>query len=96
MLKRLRSLLTDSFLLVIPLRLFYGRRGRLTPQSRKTRSGKRRVGNGYFRNLAGQQRGASEIPVRAGWVLHAPLSTQIIEFATYVQKDSRVSGHHVA
>jgi regulator of protease activity HflC (stomatin/prohibitin superfamily) len=36
-------------------------------------------------NLAGQQRGASEIPVRTGWVLYSPLTTQIIEFPTYVQ-----------
>ncbi|GAC1619748.1 MAG: prohibitin family protein [Candidatus Acidiferrum sp.] len=36
-------------------------------------------------NLAGQQRGASEIPVRTGWVVYSPLSTQIIEFPTYVQ-----------
>jgi len=36
-------------------------------------------------NLAGKQRGASEIPVRTGWVLYSPLSTQIIEFPTYVQ-----------
>ncbi len=36
-------------------------------------------------NLAGNQRGASEIPVRTGWVLYSPLSTQIIEFPTYVQ-----------
>jgi regulator of protease activity HflC (stomatin/prohibitin superfamily) len=36
-------------------------------------------------NLAGQQRGASEIPVRTGWVVYSPLSSQIIEFPTYVQ-----------
>jgi regulator of protease activity HflC (stomatin/prohibitin superfamily) len=36
-------------------------------------------------NLAGAQRGASEIPVRTGWVIYSPLSTQIIEFPTYVQ-----------
>lgn len=36
-------------------------------------------------NLAGNQRGASEIPVRTGWVLYSPLRTQIIEFPTYVQ-----------
>jgi regulator of protease activity HflC (stomatin/prohibitin superfamily) len=36
-------------------------------------------------NLAGSQRGASEIPIRTGWVLYSPLSTQIIEFPTYVQ-----------
>src|SRR5580692_2164728 len=36
-------------------------------------------------NLAGRQRGASEIPVRIGWVLYSPLTTQIIEFPTYVQ-----------
>jgi regulator of protease activity HflC (stomatin/prohibitin superfamily) len=36
-------------------------------------------------NLAGRQRGASEIPVRTGWVIYSPLTTQIIEFPTYVQ-----------
>ena len=36
-------------------------------------------------NLAGKQRGASEIPIRTGWVLYSPLSTQIIQFPTYVQ-----------
>src|SRR5260370_1624474 len=36
-------------------------------------------------NLAGKQRGASEIPVRTGWVVYSPLSTQMIEFPTYVQ-----------
>ena len=36
-------------------------------------------------NLAGQQRGASQIPVRTGWVMYSPLTTQIIEFPTYVQ-----------
>ena len=36
-------------------------------------------------NLAGSQRGASEIPVRTGWVLYTPLTTQVIEFPTYVQ-----------
>src|SRR6202142_4081424 len=36
-------------------------------------------------NLAGAQRGASEIPVRTGWGVYSPLTTQIIEFPTYVQ-----------
>src|SRR5580704_6344220 len=36
-------------------------------------------------NLAGSQRGASEIPIRTGWVLYSPLRTQIFEFPTYVQ-----------
>jgi regulator of protease activity HflC (stomatin/prohibitin superfamily) len=36
-------------------------------------------------NLAGSQRGASEIPVRTGWVLYSPLTTQVIEFPTFVQ-----------
>jgi regulator of protease activity HflC (stomatin/prohibitin superfamily) len=36
-------------------------------------------------NLAGNQRGASEIPVRTGWVVYSPLSTQIIQFPTFVQ-----------
>jgi hypothetical protein len=39
-------------------------------------------------NLAGKQRGASEIPVRTGWVVYSPLSTQIIEFPTYVDRKS--------
>ena len=36
-------------------------------------------------NLAGSQRGASEIPIRTGWVFYSPSSTQIIQFPTYVQ-----------
>jgi regulator of protease activity HflC (stomatin/prohibitin superfamily) len=36
-------------------------------------------------NLAGSQRGASEIPIRTGWVVYSPLTTQIIEFPTFVQ-----------
>ncbi len=36
-------------------------------------------------NLAGSQRGASQIPIRTGWVFYSPLTTQIIEFPTYVQ-----------
>jgi len=36
-------------------------------------------------NLAGSQRGASEIPVRTGWVFYSPLTTQVIEFPTFVQ-----------
>src|SRR6202167_4646926 len=36
-------------------------------------------------NLAGEQRRASEIPIRTGWVVYSPLTTQIIEFPTYVQ-----------
>ncbi len=36
-------------------------------------------------NLAGSQRGPSEIPIRTGWVFYSPLRTQIIEFPTYVQ-----------
>jgi regulator of protease activity HflC (stomatin/prohibitin superfamily) len=51
-------------------------------------------------NLAGSQRGASEIPVRTGWVVYSPLSTQIIEFPTFVQtvkwtKDTN-EGHPVS
>src|ERR1700740_2545296 len=48
-------------------------------------------------NLAGSQRGASEIPIRTGWVLYSPLRTQIIEFPTHGQtvKWARdVSGGH--
>jgi len=40
---------------------------------------------GVVINLAGKQRGASEIPVKTGWVVYSPLSTQIIEFPTFVQ-----------
>jgi regulator of protease activity HflC (stomatin/prohibitin superfamily) len=36
-------------------------------------------------NLAGSQRGASEIPIRTGWVFYSPLKSQIIQFPTYVQ-----------
>ncbi len=36
-------------------------------------------------NLAGSRRGASEIPIRTGWVVYSPLRTQIIEFPTYLQ-----------
>src|ERR1700678_3511576 len=36
-------------------------------------------------NLAGSQRGASEIPIRTGWVVYSPLPPQIFEFPTYVQ-----------
>ena len=36
-------------------------------------------------NLAGSQRGASQIPIRTGWVVFSPLTTQIIEFPTFVQ-----------
>ena len=36
-------------------------------------------------NLAGSQRGASEIPVRTGRVFYSPVTTQVIEFPTYVQ-----------
>src|ERR1700739_4603436 len=36
-------------------------------------------------NLAGRQRGASQMPVGTGWVMFSPLTTQIIEFPTYVQ-----------
>jgi regulator of protease activity HflC (stomatin/prohibitin superfamily) len=36
-------------------------------------------------NLAGSQRGASDIPQRTGWVFYSPLKSQIIQFPTYVQ-----------
>ena len=47
-----------------------------------------RIGAGYVGieiNLAGSQRGASEIPIRTGWVFYSPLRTQIIEYPTFVQ-----------
>jgi regulator of protease activity HflC (stomatin/prohibitin superfamily) len=47
-----------------------------------------RIGAGYVGieiNLAGSQRGASEIPIRAGWVFYSPLRSQIVEYPTFVQ-----------
>ena len=47
-----------------------------------------RIGAGYVGveiNLAGSQRGAQQIPVRAGWVFYSPLKTQVIAFPTFVQ-----------
>ena len=35
--------------------------------------------------LSGSQRGASEIPIRTGWVFYSPVRSQLIEFPTYVQ-----------
>jgi len=36
-------------------------------------------------NLAGSQRGASDIPIRTGWVFYSPLKSQVLQFPTYVQ-----------
>jgi regulator of protease activity HflC (stomatin/prohibitin superfamily) len=36
-------------------------------------------------NLAGSQRGPSDIPIRTGWVFYSPLRSQIIQFPTFVQ-----------
>ncbi len=47
-----------------------------------------RIGAGYTGIeivLSGSQRGASEIPIRTGWVFYSPLQSQIVEFPTYVQ-----------
>jgi len=47
-----------------------------------------RINAGYVGvevNLAGSQRGAEDIPIRAGWVFYSPLKTQVIEFPTFVQ-----------
>lgn len=47
-----------------------------------------RVGAGYVGiqiNLSGSQRGASEIPIRTGWVFYSPLRSEIVEFPIYVQ-----------
>jgi regulator of protease activity HflC (stomatin/prohibitin superfamily) len=47
-----------------------------------------RIGAGYVGVeivLSGSQRGASEIPIRTGWVFYSPLRSQIIEFPTFVQ-----------
>ena len=47
-----------------------------------------RIGAGYTGVeilLSGSQRGASEIPIRTGWVFYSPIRSQIIEFPTYVQ-----------
>jgi hypothetical protein len=41
-----------------------------------------RIGAGYVGieiNLAASQRGASEIPIRTGWVFYSPLKTQIVD-----------------
>jgi len=49
-----------------------------------------RIGAGYVGVevvLSGSQRGASEIPVRTGWVFYSPLRSQIIEFPTFVQTE---------
>lgn len=48
----------------------------------------KRIGAGYVGVevvLSGSQRGASEIPIRTGWVFYSPLRSQIIEFPTFVQ-----------
>ena len=47
-----------------------------------------RIGAGYTGIeilLSGSQRGASQIPIRTGWVFYSPLRSQIVEFPTYVQ-----------
>jgi regulator of protease activity HflC (stomatin/prohibitin superfamily) len=47
-----------------------------------------RIGAGFVGievNLAGSQRGPSEIPIRTGWVFDSPLKTQIVEYPTFVQ-----------
>lgn len=47
-----------------------------------------RIGAGYVGVeivLSGSQRGASEMPIRTGWVFYSPLRSQIIEFPTFVQ-----------
>jgi regulator of protease activity HflC (stomatin/prohibitin superfamily) len=47
-----------------------------------------RIGAGYVGVevvLSGSQRGASEIPIRTGWVFYSPIRSQIIEFPTFVQ-----------
>src|SRR5215471_3096904 len=71
---KLGILLVGAFLVLLVLALFFVR---VT-----------RIDAGYVGvevSLAGKQRGASEIPVRTGWVMYSPLTTQIIEFPTYVQ-----------
>ena len=50
---------------------------------------------GVVINLAGQQRGASEIPVRTGWVVYSPLSTQIIKFPTVKWTKDLSEGHPI-
>ncbi len=48
----------------------------------------KRIGAGYVGVevvLSGSQRGASEIPIRTGWVFYSPLRSQVIEFPTFVQ-----------
>lgn len=66
-----------AVLLIIALNLFFSYFVSVT-----------RIGAGYEGveiALSGSQRGASEIPIRTGWVFYSPLKTQIIEFPTFVQ-----------
>ncbi len=66
-----------AFLLFIAALLFFNYVASLT-----------RIGAGYVGVeivLSGSQRGASEIPIRTGWVFYSPLRSQIIEFPTFVQ-----------
>ena len=65
------------FVLVIALIIFFNYIAAVT-----------RIGAGYVGVevvLSGSQRGASEIPIRTGWVFYSPLRSQIIEFPTFVQ-----------
>ena len=45
-------------------------------------------------NLAGSHRGASDIPIRTGWVFYSPLKSQVIQFPTYVQTVKWTSNLH--
>ncbi len=66
-----------AFLLLIAVLIFFNYVASLT-----------RIGAGYVGVeivLSGSQRGASEIPIRTGWVFYSPLRSQIIEFPTFVQ-----------
>ena len=66
-----------AFLLLIGVLIFFNYVASLT-----------RIGAGYVGVeivLSGSQRGASEIPIRTGWVFYSPLRSQIIEFPTFVQ-----------
>ena len=75
--KGLIKLIAIGFALLIGIIIFFSYVASIT-----------RIGAGYVGVeivLSGSQRGASEIPIRTGWVFYSPLRSQIIEFPTFVQ-----------
>ena len=75
--KGLIKLVAIGFALIIAIIIFFSYVASIT-----------RIGAGYVGVeivLSGSQRGASEIPIRTGWVFYSPLRSQIIEFPTFVQ-----------